>query len=101
MRFDPRFPPLHLHAPEGSRVIGVEFDATGPSLVAVSPDARRIALMGRASAPTLFTTSTPIEHAVVAPRGGMVAWRTSEGLLEVGSIHHRGIVMRLRPEGSE
>jgi hypothetical protein len=89
----------HLSAPTGTKVIGVHADRTkGASLILLEADARTISLAGRSFSAVVLKASAPIEHAFASPRGGMVTWRTREGWIEVGSVHHRAIVMRVAPE---
>lgn len=87
-----------LHAPSGSTVIGVHQDPkAGPTLVILEQDERAIGVIGRRGARASIRASARIVEAYGAARGGLVAWRTSEGFLEVGSLAHDAVVLRVPP----
>jgi hypothetical protein len=88
-----------LIEPSDSKIVGVHLDAQGPGIVLVGPTTRRqVSVVGRSHSRSIATASGPIEEAIVSPRGGLVAWRTSDGTVEVASIAHSAIVARLAPK---
>lgn len=84
-----------LIAPLGARVIGVLGHPT-PALIVVEPDERTILSLGRSGASAPLRASGVIEKVVC--NGDVIAWRTRDGLLEVGSLSRGGVLMRLPSE---
>lgn len=95
---DPSSSPMDLSDLSGE-VIGVHAGPSEPvSLVLLDPDRRTVSLVSRSSSARVLTASAPIERALSAPRGNMVAWRTVEGWIEVGSLTYREVLLRIAPE---
>lgn len=85
--------------PSGTEVIGVEGEIkNGPALVIVDADRREIGVLERSHARVSLRASGKIVDACASARGGIVAWRTEEGCVEVGSLRQDALLMRLPPE---
>lgn len=91
---------LHLHAPSEETVIGCHHDnKVGRGLITVSADGRKVYFIGPAGSHCIATASGTIEHAVVSGAGGLVAWRSSSGWVEVASIPRAAVVAKIEVRG--
>ncbi|MFO0684169.1 MAG: hypothetical protein U0234_19105 [Sandaracinus sp.] len=91
-----------LVIPDGGRALGAWGDPGSPALVLLDADERSVSVVSRQGARVAARSTTGrIVEIARAPRGPLVAWRTAEGWIEVASLDHEGVFLRLPPETAE